>query len=237
MKTIIQNGVKITLSDEEYSEHMKEQKKRLEEAKRKIREADLKEFKDANAELNHNITKSLLNEKSIAKKKVLQSMVRGFTTKEDFEYRKWLYNDGKLRSNWEVEEFKKEQKRQAYCNSTNFDTSSKMTNVLCFVIPFTLCFAVVMSKPDAKSLWFLYLPVAILAACFFCFISMMLGYSLNISRGKRKGLDDNDTRLENEKFKRNVGAITGAVSGISSYHHAKRSMNDFLNVDSWKELK
>ena len=237
MRTVIENGVEITLSEKEYRQYVKEHKERLAEAQRIMRELDLKELTDANTTLNLKITRSLIEEKSVIKQKVLRTMIKDFTTKEDLEYRTWLYNDGKLRNNWEVEEYQIKHKQEAYRNSTNFDTSSKMTNIICFIIPFTICIAAVMSKPDAKALWFIYLPIAVLVACFFTFISIMLGYSLNINRGKRKGLTENDTRLQNEKAKRNIGAVSGIAAGVSTYHHAKRSMKEFLNVDSWKELK
>lgn len=237
MKTITVNGVNITMTHKEYAKYIADKKKLLEDAQRKMRELDNKELLDANKALNKIITKSLINEKSEIKQKVLKTMIKDFTTKEDLDYRTWLYNDGKLRSNWEVEEYEAERKKALYRSSTNFDTSSKMTNTICFIIPFTFCFAAVMSKPDAKSLWFIYLPIALLLASFFCFISMMIGYSLNIKRGKRKGLEDTDQRMLNEKYKRNLGAVTGAISGVSTYHHAKRSLKDFMNVESWKELK
>ena len=237
MRTVIEHGVEISLTEKEYRQYMKRRKEILAEARRKMHEFDLKELTDANTALNNKIVTSFNNEKSEIKKKVLKTMIKNFTTKEDLEYRTWLYNNGKLRSNWEVEEYQIKHKQELYRNSTDFNTSSKLTNTVCFIIPFTICIAAVMSKPDAKALWFIYLPVAILVACFFTFISIMLGYSLNINRGKRKGLLDNDVRLQDEKAKRNIGAISGIAAGTSTYRHTKRSLKEFLNVDSWKEFK
>lgn len=237
MRTIIENGVEIKLTEKEFRQYEAERKKKLEEAQAKMHEFDLKELRDANEVLNQKVLKCWQKEKSPIKQKVLKELIKNFSTKEDLEYRTWLYNDGKLRSTWEVEDYKTNHKKELYRNSTNFNTSSKMTNTICFLIPFTLCIAIVMSKPDAKTLWFLYLPIAVLIACFFSFISMMFGYSLNIGRGKRKGLTDSDPRLINEKAKRSIGALGGFVAGASTYRHTKRSVKEFLNVDSWEEFK
>lgn len=237
MKTVIEHGVEITLTDKEYKQYQKERKKILEEARLKMQQIDYQKLVDDNNSLLIKVTKSIKEEPSPIKRKVLQTLLKDATSKEDLEYRTWLYNEGKLRSNWEVEDYNRIKKKEAYRNGTNFDTSSKVTNVACFLIPFTICIAVIMSKPDASALWFIYLPVAVLVACFFSFISMMLGYSLNISRGKRKGLPESDIRLQNERAKRNIGAVSGAVAGASVYRHTKKAVKDIANVDSWKELK
>ena len=237
MKTIVQNGVEIQLTNDEYKQYVKESKERLAEAERIMHEAYLKDMQEANMALNRSITYSLIDEKSVVKQKVLKTMIRPFTTKEDLEYRKWLYNDGKLRSNWDVEEYKRQHKFSKYRNSTNFNTSSKITNILSFLIPLILCMLFIMSKPGAMDMWLFSIPIAILVSCFFCYISMMIGYSININRGKRNGLSDSDPRMTDERHKRNIGAVTGAVTGVSTYRHAKKSVKEVLDVDNWKVMK
>lgn len=216
------NGVEIKLTDEE---------------KEKIKQKELKvihkKFIDDKTELLSMIKNNIKETDDIVRKKVLQELLKHpICNQADLDRLTYIYNSGDLRSNEEVLEYDKfvatEDKRK------NYDAERHTVNIVCAVLPtiFGLVLGFVVCKMPIMNIL-----ISIILGSLFGFIGVMVGYKINIKHAEDYCISKDDPRLLDEKRKRAVGIAAGAISGVAISKHAKQAAKDFLNVDSWKELK
>lgn len=217
-ETIV-NGVSIDLSQEEVNK-INEQKDR----ENLIRAAEsLKEI----------IRDDMENTSDTIRKKILYNLCRRIIeTKDDLQEVDFIYNNGKLRSNEEVEYYKKWKANEE--NRNNFNDERHTRNVLCFILPFFITFILICACLGDFALG---APIALVIALFTAMIGSIIGNSINISKAKEYCIDDDDPRLQSEKIKLDIGITSTILTGYSIGRHTKQSGKDLLNVDSWKEMK
>jgi len=217
-ETIV-NGVSINLSQEEVNK-INEQK----EHENLIHAAEsLKEI----------IRDDMESTSDIVRKKVLDNLCRRIIeTKDDLQEVDFIYNDGELRSNEEVEHYKKWKANEK--NRNNFNDERHTRDMLWFILPFFITFILVCVCLGDFTLG---APIALVIALFASMIGSIIGNCINISKAKEYCMDDDDPRLQSEKIKRDVGITSTILTGYSAGKHVKQSGKDLLNVDSWKEMK
>lgn len=231
---MMQNGVEITLSQEEFEEYKNNKTKNTEKEKPKNDHINIEAI---NNELNDNIRSILKKCDDRIKIKVLLELLDMKVHNEnELDYKIWLFNAGDLRTNEEVMEYE----YNIYCikHQENFNRERHLVNIAAFFIPFTTVFLIVFfSVRIFKNLWFIGIPVSLIPATFAGIIGSIIGYSINVSNAKEYGLSNNDPRVQSEKLKQKVAIASGIVSTVTTTRHTKQAIKDFANVDSWKEFK
>ena len=215
----IVNGVNIGISQEEVNK-INQQKER-------------EEFINAAESLKLIIRDDMESTSNVIRKRVLESLCnRIIETYDDLQEVDFIYNDGKLRTNEEVEYYKKwkstEKKRE------NFDDERHTRNVIWFMVPlFTVFILVCVGLGDFA----IGAPIALVLGLFAAMIGSIISNSINISKAKEYCIDEDDPRLQSEKTKRNIAVTSTIISGYSIGKHTKQSTKNLLNVESWKEMK
>ena len=221
-ETMYVNGVRIQVSETE---------------KEQIRQKEItekhKKFEAEKRVLLSDIKNHLKYTDDIIKKKVLQELLKHpVNEQKDLDRLAYLYNDGELRSNEEIKKYDKYIANQKARD--NFEKDRHKINILCSLVPCLIGIAVgflVFNIPILNVLF------AIVFGSLFGLLGSMLGNKINIESANSIGIPDDDPRVVDEKRKRAVGIAASAISGVAISKHAKQAAKDFLNVDSWKELK
>ena len=192
------NGVDIRLSDSELEELRRKQQAEEYEQLRKDRDILISRIK-----LDRDRTDDLI------RRKVLEEILRhNIVTRSDYEKVEFLYKDGQLRSNEEVERQNKfEETKQ---NRENFDKERRKVNLLAFFIPFIvgLCIGIA-----AVGDWFFGIPIGLILGGFAGLIGMAIGHSINIKNAKEYCISDNDPRVTDEKINRTVSIVSTVGAG------------------------
>lgn len=210
------NGVNITLTDSE----IKEQKKLIED-----------EFKSRRDELKNKIQKDRDETEDYVRKRVLDGILcRSMFTESDYERTKFMYNDGRLRSNEEVANY---DRFQSYTKErANYTKECKKNNAIGFWIPFLIVFIFFcLLFHDI-----MFLPVSLLFGLIAGFIGLMIGYKTNIRNAKTYGVSSDDPVLKNEKAKFSTGVISGTVAAGLIIHNTKKNAKELMDVNSWEKF-
>lgn len=169
----------------------------------------------------------------LIRQKVLDKLLSMRTINQtELDRVKFLYNNGKLRSNEEVEDY--DRKITYEKERENYNKERHSVNFAAFMIPFL---AVGLITMIACNDILFGLPLGLLFGLMAGFFGMLIGYSININKAKEYGIPDDDPRVQDEKLKRKIGIASGVAAGISIYHNTKNTVKDIKNVDSWKEMK
>ncbi len=147
-------------------------------------------------------------------------------TDEDYDDVVWEFNNGNLRS-----------RNEKYVHSGQYKNDCSMTTIIFSIVGFLIGFIPPMCFFAGEGGG---IECAIPSAIpgFFCMlIAQIIAHSLNISRGKRLDTPEADPIIREQKIKRGVAITATAISTASTVHHAKKSVKEFSNVDSWKEFK
>ena len=164
----------------------------------------------------------------LVRKKVLEEMMKiNIESRSDYERVEYLYNDGNLRSNEEVELFNKIEATKA--ERENYDKERHKTNVFAFLIPFVIGTMLGVAIMDD---WFFGLPVGLVIGGFAGLIGMAIGHSINIKKAQEYCIPDNDPRVIDEKQKQTVTVVSTGLAGASVIHNTKKAVKDVTNVDS-----
>lgn len=210
------NGVTIYVSDEE----LKEQEQIIKD-----------NFIIKKEELRDRIKKDMEMSDDYIRKKVLREILNiPILVESDYERVKFMYNNGRLRSNSEVHNF--DLSRSYNERKKAYDSSRHKTNAIAFWGPFLptlLMFCLIFND-------IMFFPVALLIALIAGYIGMMIGYKTNIDNAKDFELPANDPSVVDEKHKLTSSAIGGAIAAGSIVHNTKKAVKDIANVDSWKEF-
>ena len=119
----------------------------------------------------------------------------------------------------------------------SYNSERHIRNFLCATVPFFTSFFLIRLKTTWGKIPYVGAFIAFTTALFFSFIGIMFGYSINISRAKDIGLQDDDENVDKEKLKKKIGLASGILGGCSLFKHSKKTLKDFTNVDGWKEMK
>ena len=235
---IKQNGVEITLTSSEYRKYLEEQKKKIEEQKAIERENANKAheaFLNKNKELNNNIEITINNCNDIVIKKVLESILEITPeTEEALDTKIWLFNNGKLRTNEEVNSHEKEiynaKHREVY------DAERHLITFLSCIISFILTFVIsALALPaDLDELRFV---IAAWLGLIGGLIGSAIGHTINIANAEDYGLPLSHPSVEKERIARGIDIAGVAIGSASAIKNAKNAAKDITNVDGWKEFK
>lgn len=216
------NGINIHLSDEE-----------IEEIERKKEEERKQKFISAKENLTNNILSDLKNTEDLIRKKVLEALLkRKVENIDDYVKLDYLYNDGKLRSNEEVDYMERYFKYQK--ERENYSEECKKVNLFAYLLPFVFVFIITCVAVNDIVMG----PVVgLLFGLIAALIGTSVGHSINIDNAEEYGINKNDPRVVKEINKRRaaIAAIIGVT--ITTAHHTKNAVKDVINVDSWKEMK
>lgn len=232
------HGQDIYLDQKSYEEY---RKKKADEEQRVIEEQNAEqeiireEFKNLVSELKDKIYKSYLYCNDNIDKQVFNSLLQTEIKNEtDYERLQFVYNDGKLRSNEEVNDYDWQIQCQKY--RENFNTERHKVNIIAFFLPFTLTFTFFTAL-----LWKSWRYISLLPSAFLAFIAghigMIVGYKINLSNAELYGIPKDDPAVKAERIKKTSAVIGGAVAAGSIIHHTKSAVKDITNVDGWKEMK
>lgn len=216
------NGVNINLNKEE-----------LDKIEHQLVLEDLERYKIQREALMTKMKKDRETTDDLIRQKVLDKLLSiRIANQVDLNRVKFLYNDGKLRSNEEVESYDKqfiyEKERM------NFDQERHKVNFAAFVIPFLSVGLITMIACDDILFG---MPLGLLFGLIGGFFGTLIGYKINIDKAKEYGIPDDNPSVQNEKLKHKIGVASGITAGISIYHNTKNTIKDIKNVDSWKEMK
>lgn len=210
------NGVNINLSEKE-----------IEEQKQFIKDA----FEEKCKELKNRIQKDRDETEDYVRKRVLDKILsKDIFTENDYERIKFMYNDGKLRSNREVyhydiyQSFSDERK--------NYAKECKRNNIVLFWIPFLIVFFIFCCILHNVFL----LPIALLFGLIAGFIGMMCSYKTNIDNAKTYGISPDNPTLQSEKAKFRSSVIGGTIAAGFMIHNTKKNTKELMDVDSWKNI-
>ena len=210
------NGVDITLTEEEIAEQ-----------KQLIKD----EFNLRKNELINRIKKDRDETEDYVRQRVLDEILyRGAYTEADYDRMKFMYNNGYLRSNQEVEEYNSYQRYTK--ERENYSHKCKKNNFIGFWLPFWIVFIIFcLILHDI-----IFLPVALLFGLIAGFIGLMHGYKTNINNAKKYGMSPDDPYVQNEKAKYRTGVVSGTVALGSMIHNTKKSSKELFDVESWKKF-
>lgn len=198
---------------------------------RKQKESE--EFKNAVECLRNIIQSDLYSTDDEIRKEVLKGILsKPVYTEKQLADVDFLYNDGKLRSNEEVN-FHYEWKQFAP-QRENYDKECHKRNVICWIVPFIVAFTITMC---CFGWYFLGIPFALLAGLFASLIGGSIGSCINVKNGRKYCMSESDPRLKREKLNQKVAIASTIAAGYSIGKNTKQAAKDIVNVDSWKEMK
>lgn len=152
------------------------------------------------------------------------------TDERKFERVIFAYNDGELRSYEELAVYDKRIEHSFLYK--NFNVIRHIVNMLFILTPLGL-----IMKKTLKVDNILLLPFGLLSSLILSYIGSLAGNTVNIHLAEKCGIDENDSAVVKEKFKRSSGIYAGIFSIFSTLNHTKKAVKDIADVDSWKELK
>ena len=220
------NGVNIHLTEAEIAE-----------MNRKKREKEFMDFNFERERLLEIIKTDADCSDELIRRKVLEELSKTeVKTPTDLEHLKYLYNDGNLRSNEEVEA---QERYVKYADKRkNYNTERHTVNVIAFLAPFSIVLVIATAWLCNGGLVLLIaLIIGLVPALIAGMIGMMIGYSININNAKKYGISDRDPRVQKEKLKRKVGVASSIAAGASMAKSTKKAIKDIGNVDSWPKMK
>ena len=193
---------------------------------------DNKEFEQERDRLVEEIRQDMNETDNILRKKILESLLRRpLFVIDDLVKLDYLYNDGNLRSDEEADYmehyFATKDKRE------NFDHERHKVNTIAFLVPFLTVFVLCCIIFDNV----ITTPLSLLFGLIAGFIGMIIGYSINIKKAEEYCISKNDPRVQDEIAKRRTAIIAGMTSGSIVGHHAKKTVKDVTNVNSWSKMK
>ena len=211
------NGVTIYVSDEE----LKEQEQIIKD-----------NFIIKKDELRNRIKNDMDATDDCIRKKVLNEILNiPIFVESDYERVKFMYNNGRLRTNSEVHNY--DLSKTYTTRRQEYDRSRHKTNIIAFwgpFIPTMVIFCLIFND-------IMFFPVALFFALIAGFIGMMIGYKINIDDAKTYELPPNDPSVVDEKRKFTSGVVGGIGAAGSIVHNTKKTVKDISNVDDWKKRK
>lgn len=211
------NGVTIYVSDEE----LKEQEQIIKD-----------NFIIKKDELRNRIKNDMDATDDCIRKKVLNEILNiPIFVESDYERVKFMYNNGRLRTNSEVHNY--DLSKTYTTRRQEYDRSRHKTNIIAFwgpFIPTMLIFCLIFND-------IMFFPVALLFALIAGYIGMMIGYKTNVDNAKNFELPANDPSVIDEKRKFTSGVVGGIGAAGSIVHNTKKTVKDISNVDDWKKMK
>lgn len=170
------------------------------------------------------------NSSDVNKKAYLYYLLRiDITDERKFQRVIFAYNDGNLRSYEELAIYDKQHKH--YFIFSHFNIIRHLINLFFILTPFGI-----MMKKTLKVDNILLIPFGLLLSLILAYIGSLIGCTININLADSCGIAETDGMVAKEKFKRKVGIYSGIFSFFSISHHAKKSIKDIADVDSWKKF-
>ena len=187
------SGVVIKLSDSEISKI---------DTMRK--EKDKQKFNNEKELLLSKIRNDKNTTHDLVKEKVLDELLKqNIDTDEDLERLEFIYNNGRLRTNEEVEQYDKciftKEKRANYNDERQGTTF--LAGFVTFIITFFIVYAASGLSAGGAFLGFL-------IGGFASAIGIIIGHSSNIRKAKEYCIPDDDPRVQDEKTKRNIAVAS-----------------------------
>lgn len=238
--TIIRNGIKIRLSPYEYKKYVamvsEEEEQKKQQKDKEIKKAQ-QNYNNKCKQLNDTIKEKLNSCDDLISRKVLQSILDiPINNRHDYEYKKWLFNNGSLRTNKEVAdrelEFSKAKHRESY------DTERYIITFIFGLLFFVGVFSFVFFTFDfCRRLPVIGIPIALLPALFAALIGSAVGHSINIHNASEYDISPSDPRVQKERIAMGVDIASAAFGTISVGKKAKSAMKEISKPDSWKEMQ
>lgn len=216
------SGVKINLTKDEIAA-----------IDRQIFLEDLELFNSEKRQLIKQMEYDLETTRDIIKRKVLAELLnKRMLSQQELDEVKFLYNNGKLRSEEEIRKHKIFMMHEK--DRENYDNERHKINTLAFFLPFLIVGGITFFLCNDIIFG---IPLGLLFGLSAGFIGMLFGYDINIENAKTYGIPDNDPRVQDEKLKKKIGIASGVAAGVSMYHNTKKAVKDIGNVDSWSQMK
>lgn len=233
-----QNGIEITLTPSEYRKYVEEQNRKAEEQKA-IEKENAKIAHEAflrkNQELNDNISVTINNCNDIVVKKVLETIL-AITPENEvaFETKEWLFNNGYLHTNEEVNAREKDIYNAKHRET--YDAERHLVTFLASIISFVVAFGLsILALPsDLDELKFI---IAIWLGLIGALVGSVIGHTINIANAEDYGLPLSHPSVEKERIARGIDIAGVAIGSASAIKNAKNAAKDITNVDGWKEFK
>lgn len=233
-----QNGIEITLTPSEYRKYIEEQNRKAEEQKAMEKEnAKIahEAFLRKNQELNDNISVAINNCNDIVVKKVLETILAITPENEEaFETKEWLFNNGYLHTNEEVNAREKDiynaKHRETYDAERHLVTF--LASIISFVVAFVL--SILALPSDLDELKFI---IAIWLGLIGALVGSVIGHTINIANAEDYGLPKSHPSIEKERIARGLDVAGIAVSSISTVRNIKKAAKEIENPESWNEFK
>lgn len=234
---IFHNGTTVELSPSEYEDYLKQKRlkqQKEEEEKQRLQFQQQEELKQKVSELNSKIKDVYCKADNAAdEKSIYQILQMEALTEQEYEHKKWLFNDGKFRTASEVQEYESQLKPYT---AEDFHREAFLTNLLAFFVPFIIVVGLIMLLSDHK-VWFIILPFAVLFGLIASLITMSLGHSVNLDKAESHGIPDSDPQVQFEKREQEVAKIATIASAAHIAHHTKKNIKKLSNPDSWEKMK
>ncbi len=220
-----------SLALQEIEEQRKQERLKKEEEERLRAEEELKQKSE---KLNVQIQEAINLTKSQNIKLLLQDILNSpVKDKSSLIEKKWLFNNGKLRTLEEIETHEHELRRifleehPEYYNKMCNDRNIKY-GVVGFMIG---CFSVAFTEINKGLLGLPCLFTGLLGVAF----AECISHSTNIKYAEE--INFFSDKVYKEKTALNTYTTGSAASGLYLLHHTKKSLKEISNPDSWKEMK
>ena len=222
-------------------ERRKAEQKRKEQEEKERQERILKEKSE---KLNESIKKAMKEETHPSIKQLLKTMLETEVVDDvSYEEKKWLFNNGKLRILSEIEQHEHELKEKYYHDHPEaFDSECKKVNAAACWLPFIFGFLLCLGQctqsnggsiNGAEAIFII--PLCLIVALIFGLIGMGFGHKANLEKAKQYNINNERTAYERREL--GLCKVAGIASAVDIMHHAKNTVKDIANVDSWKEMK
>ena len=158
-------------------------------------------------------------------------------TQEEYDFKDWLWNYGKLRTSEEIEEYKKKKANEEWYKTEWKNTDTGLYKFLAFTPVFIPIIGMLCSLPPDGDCGFFFTCLFLLipAIIVSCIISACID-TATINEAKKHDVSPYDPKLRKTIRSRNtaIGGAVGGAAGIVS--GTKKAVKGVTDVDNWPKL-